>query len=335
MAYPTFKEIERKGFSFHDNARGWLAMDAALTTNPNSTVPYEILNYISPTVIEVLTAPRVANQIFNEVRVGDWTTANYKYPVIENTGEANPYADYGDGAASGVNVNWNNREQYIFQTSITYGDLEVDMNAQARINLVDAKQKAAAQTIAIASNKYAMFGVSGKAIYGLLNDPDLPPAITPAVVNGAVTWADKAALGNSAVNAVYADWQKLFGQLVKQTNGLIDANSEMYLLISPDMAVTLATTSQYNVSVMDMINKNAPNLKVIQVPELSTPFAGNTMMLMVKELSGQDTGELAFGEKLRTGRVVSELSAFRQKFSATTYGFIMKIPAAFAIMSGL
>lgn len=335
MAYPTFKEIEKKGFVFHDNARGWLAMDAALNTIPNTTVPYELLNYISPTVIEVLTAPRVANEIFSERKVGDWTTANYKYPVVEYTGEVNPYADYGDGATAGINVNWNNREQYIYQTSITYGDLEVDMTAQTKMNLIEQKQRGASTTIAIASNKYYMLGVSGKSIFGLLNDPDLPPAITPTVVNGAVTWADKAALGNAAVNAVYADWQKLFGQLVKQTDGLIDATSEMTLLISPDMSVLLATTSQYNVSVMDMINKNAPNLKVIQVPELATPLAGNTMMLMVKDLAGQETAELTFGVKLRTGRVVPELSAFRQKFSASTYGFIMKIPAAFAIMSGL
>ena len=58
-------------------------------------------------------------------------------------------------------------------------------------------------------------------------------------------------------------------------------------------------------------------------------------MLIVPEIMGQPTGELAFGEKIRQGRLVSDLSSYRQKFAASTYGFIMRMPAAFAVMSGI
>lgn len=62
---PTFEQAKRYGFIF-PGARMWatpenrarIAQDAALITTPNTTVPAELLAYIDPMVIEILTAPR-------------------------------------------------------------------------------------------------------------------------------------------------------------------------------------------------------------------------------------------------------------------------------------
>ena len=109
----------------------------------------------------------------------------------------------------------------------------------------------------------------------------------------------------------------------------------MKLLISPARSVQLAMATNFNVSASEMMQKNFPRLEVETVPQLSSETAGETMILMVKQFMGNDTADLAFGEKMRQGRLVPETSSFRQKFSASTYGAIMKMPFAYAVMSGI
>lgn len=342
MANPSLREVAEKGFNFA-HSRDWLtpatakkalAMDAALTTAPNTTVPAFLLQYVSPDVIEVLTAKRAATKIFSERKVGDWTTANYQYPAMEYVGSTGPYADYGDGPSAGVNTEWNIRDQYIFQTTITYGDREVDMSAAAKIDLVAGKQRSAAEIIAIDSNTFYLSGVAGKRIYGLLNDPNLPVAISPNTVSSAVTWVSKLALASGGTKAIYEDVLKLFSSLQGQMNGLIDENTSLKLLLSPGRAVYLKSATDFNVSAEDMLKKAFPNLTIETVPQCSGVSA-EIMMMIVPEAVGQRTGELAFGEKIRQGRLVPDTSSYKQKFSASTYGFIMRLPAAFAVMSGI
>lgn len=338
---PSLNDVAKKGFVFGES-KGWLtedvarrlAQDAALTTTPNTTIPAFLLQYVSPDVIEVLTAKRAATKIFDETKVGDWTTANYQYPAQEYVGSTAPYADYGDGPSSGVNMEWNIRDQYIFQTTVTYGDREVDLSAAAKIDLIASKQRSAAEIIAIDSNKFYLNGVAGKRIYGLLNDPDLPAAITPNTSGSAVTWVAKSALTTGGTGAIFADIVKLFGQLQAQMGGLIDQNTSMKLLVSPGRAVYLTTSTDFNVSVNEMLKKNYPNMEIETVPQLSGTST-ETLMLIITEAVGQKTGQLAFGEKIRQGRLVADLSSFRQKFSASTYGFAMRMPAAFASMTGI
>lgn len=182
---PTFEQAKRYGFIF-PGARMWatpenrarIAQDAALITTPNTTVPAELLAYIDPMVIEILTAPRRAREIFGEEKKGDWTTPYMKWRVDEMTGKTEPYSDYANGTTSGVNSEWQTRVQYVFQTSITYGDFEVDMSSTAKVNLAASKQRAAANVIDIDQNRFYLLGVAGKEIYGILNDPNLPAAIT-------------------------------------------------------------------------------------------------------------------------------------------------------------
>ena len=338
MTNPSLADVAKKGFVFGES-KGWLtdvklAQDAALTTSPNTTVPAFLFQYVSPDVIEILTAKRAATRVFDEKKVGDWTTANYQYAAVENVGSTYAYADYGDGPSSGINNEWNIRDQYIYQTNITYGDREVDMSATAKIDLIAAKQSAAAEAIAIDSNKFYLKGVAGKRIYGLLNDPNLPVAITPNTVSSAVTWASKLALESGGTAAIYSDVLKMFSALHGQMGGLIDENTPMKLLVSPGCSVNLMAATDFNVSVIDMLKKAMPNLTIETVPECATA-SGNIAMLIVPEIMGQQTGELAFGEKIRQGRLVADLSSYRQKFAASTYGFIMRIPAAFAVMSGI
>ena len=335
---PTFEQAAQYVFVF-PNARMWLspenrariAEDAALVTTPNTTVPAELLAYIDPMVIEIMTAPRRAREIFGEEKKGDWTTPYAKWRADEMTGRTEPYSDYANGTTSGVNSEWQTRPQYIFQTSITYGDLEVAMSSAAKVNLAASKQRAAANVIDIDQNRFYLLGVAGKEIYGILNDPNLPDAITAgATGTGSSTkWADK------TTTQIYNDILALFAELSSQSSGLIDRDTPLKLCLSPEMAVRLGAATDFNVSVLDMLTRYFSNISIVTVPELHSMTAGETVFLIAPEVNGQKSGLLAFGEKIRALRVIPDMSSFRQKYVGTTYGGIVLMPFAFAQMTGM
>lgn len=333
----SFAQAAQYGFKF-PQARAWmtgdrnaLARDAALITTPNTTVPAELLAYIDPMVVEILTAPRKAREIFPEQKKGDWTTPYAKWRMDEVTGSTQPYSDYANGTTSGVNSQWATRQQYIFQTSITYGDLEVAMSGVAKLNLASAKQKAAATVLDIDANKFALNGVAGREVYGILNDPNLPAAITAAATGtgSSTKWEDK-----TTVN-IYNDVLALFAELASQSEGLIDQNSALKLCLSPAMAVHLGAATDFNVSVLDMLNKYFPNLTIVTVPELASTSAGETALFVAEEVNGTPVGYIGFGEKMMAGRIIPDMSSFRQKFVATTYGGVVLQPFAIASMTGI
>jgi hypothetical protein len=331
----TIEQARQYGFSF-PGARGWyepnriqqLAQDAAaMITTPNTTVPVELLAFIDPRVIEILTAPRRARELFSETKKGDWTTPYAKWRTDEIVGRTQPYSDFAQTGMSDVNSEWKSRQQYVFQTIIEYGDLETAMTGAARISFAAAKQRAAATIIDIDANKFYLLGVGAKEIYGILNDPNLPPAIT---VSGGAPWANK------NTQQKYDDVLALFARLVKQAAGLIDKDTPLVLALSPEMSVHLGSASDFNVSVLDMLNKYFSSLKIVALPELSgKPAADETMLLIAPEVAGMPSGDLGYGDKIRAGRIVPELSALKQKYVSTTYGGIVLLPFAFAQMTGM
>jgi hypothetical protein len=336
--YPSFNQMKAMGFTF-PGARAWvdrerlgqLAQDAALITVPNTTVPAEFLAYIDPRVVEILTAPRQARELFAEVKKGDWTTAYAKWRMKEVAGRTQPYNDFVNNGVADVNNAWASRNQYLFQTVIEYGDYEAAVSGVARIELAAEKQVSAATVIDIDANKFYLLGVRGREIYGLLNDPNLPPAIAanPSGTGGSLKWADK------NTQAIYQDILALFAELVAQSSGLISNSTPLTLALSPSASVHLGTATDFNISVLDMLNKYFSSLKIVTLPELGNLPAGDTVFLVAPEVNGMATAELAFGEKIRAGRLVGELSALRQKYTSGTYGGLVFIPFAFAQMTGI
>ena len=330
MRKPTFQEMAHAGFHF-PGARAWidgnvpaLAQDAALVSTPNTAVPVEFLAYIDPLVVEILTSVRNARAVFDEVKKGDWTTSYEKWRADEIVGTTQPYSDYQSGTTSDVNSNWIAREQYVFQTTIKYGDREVDMAAQAKIELAASKQRAAATIIDIDSNKFYLLGVAGKSIYGILNDPNLPNATS------VTAW------GSKTTANIYADiLNSLFGPLASRSGGHITNASPLKMLVSPEMNVLLGKATDFNVSVLDMLNKYFSNLEVVVIPELHSQLSGETIFMVCPEVNGTPTGQLAFGDKMRLGRVIPEMSSFRQKVVATTYGGLVYQPFAFSSITGM
>lgn len=323
-----------------------LAMDAipALTSgNPNSAVPALLTTLIDPQVFRILFAPNKAVEILGEVKKGTWLDETAMFPTVEHVGEVSSYGDYSENGHAGANTNWPQRQAYLFQTIKEYGDRELERAGLARINWVNELDQAAAFVIAKFFNLSYFFGIAGLANYGLVNDPNLSAALTPAPkANGGTKWLNGAAL-NATANEIYADIEAVAIQLIIQTQGLVNRESKMTLGLSPGSEGALTATNNFNVNVSDLLKKNFPNLRVVsavQYGQLSASnpqgiAAGNLMQLWADELEGQDTGYSSFNEKLRSHPIVRALSSYKQKQTAGTWGSIIRMPVAMAQMLGI
>lgn len=312
-----------------------IAMDAALQTVANVMVPQLFATWYSPEVVEILQSPTNSTEIFGEEKRGDWKDTVTMFPVSERVGKTTAYTDFGRGPTSDANIEFVQRDTYKFMTFIQCGDLEQELTAGAKINLLSEKQGAAAQTIALDSNSFNLFGVAGYNIVGLLNDPALPAAIDPASVStGASTtstaWADKTAV------QIYNDVLALFNQISKLAGGYVKYNTPMILAVPPSIQGELAKVTDLGVAPnMEALTKYFPGLKLVVLPQLEDEEGVASAMLIVPEIAGKKTGTFGFLEKLRTSRVVLEHTSMSQKWSSSTTGALIFRPFAVATMTGI
>jgi hypothetical protein len=322
-----------------------LAMDAqpALVTTPNSGIPAYLTFFTDPDILRVLTAANEGAEIFGEKQKGEWTTSTLIFPVVERTYEVSSYGDYNNNGRAGINTNFPERQPYLYQTVVEYGELEIERAGLAKIGFVAEQKEAAIDGLNKFGNLTYFKGVAGLQNYGALNDPSLYPAIAPAPkAAGGTAWMS----GNVVVataNEIFTDIQTLVIQAINQSSGLINTKSKFVLALSPAREGALTATNSFNVNVAALLKNNFPNLEVknaIQYGALSAQnpqgsAVGEIMQLWAPEAAGQDSGYCSFNAKLRAGPVVRELSAYKQKLSQGTSGFILRQPFAMATMAGI
>lgn len=313
-----------------------LALDAqpTLVTSANSGIPAWLTSYVDPEVIRILQTPNKGAEIFGEEKSGDWTTETATFMLVENTGEVAPYGDWNNNGRSDANVQWVNRQSYLFQTVVQYGDLQVDRAGLARLNWVGELQTSAALTLAKFSDYTYHFGVAGLALYGMLNDPSLPPAITPATkAAGGTKWVNNGVIVATA-NEIYSDISAMVLDLIARTSGIVQKTDTFKLVMAPQSDVALMATNQFGINVLDLLTKNFPGLSVVTDPRYATA-SGNVVQLWAITFNGTKTGSCAFNEKLRDHQIVRQLSSYAQKKTSGTWGFIAKAPIAVSQMLGV
>lgn len=314
-----------------------LAMDAqpALVTPANSGIPAWMTYYVDPEVIRVLQAPNEGAEILGEVQKGNWLTTTAIFPVVENTGSIASYGDFNADGRSDANTSFPERQSYHFQTHIEYGDREVEQAGEARLSWVAELQQAAALTLNKFQDYTYHYGVTGLQNYGLLNDPNLSAALTPATKTaGGTTWITSSGTPNATANEVFNDVQALFWQLVSQTKGRIKKKDKLTLAMSPGSEVALLSTNVYGKTAAEMIAVAFPNLTVKTSIRYDTQ-SGNVVQLIADRFDGKQTGYCSFTEKMRDHRIVPATSSYKQKKTSGTFGAVIRYPLAISQMIGV
>ena len=200
---------------------------------------------------------------------------------------------------------------------------------KAAVELASEKQVQAADILDIDMNKFYLKGVAGKRIYGLLNDPNLNADISPATVRtNVVLWSAKTTV------EIYNDVIAIFAELEKNSAGRISVDSDLVLACPPGVMVLLGKVTEYGKSVLDMQKNYFTNIEFVTLPELKAGDT-NSVLMCAKTVDGFPVAELAFSEKMRSHQLIPELSSYRQKFSAGTFGAVVLRPFAIQIMSGV
>lgn len=309
-----------------------LALDAqpSLITSQNVGIPAFLANLLDPKSIRILVTPMRAADVYSEVKKGDWTTITTQFPMVESTGQVSSYNDYSNDGNTGSNYQWVPRQSYHYQTIVEYGDRETEMFGLAQINYVADKNYSATLIMNKFQNRSYLFGIDGMDNWGGLNDPSLISPIAPSTKGGGgTTWAAAIAV------EIFNDIMLLYTQLQTQMQGWIDRDTPMTLAMSPIIEPNLGKVTQYTLaSVRVAIKENWPNLKIKTIPEFNTA-SGEYMQLIADEFEGDRTAYAAFTEKLRAGRVIPELSSFRQKRLGGTWGTVIRRPLAIASMIGM
>lgn len=357
MQNPDFAMLAERGATF-EGALDWMkpewkndfmAFDAqpALATSPNTGIPAFLTTIVDPSIITVLFAPNKAAEIYGEVKKGDWTTQTAMFPMVEYTGEVSSYGDWNNNGRTGLNTQFPQRQAYLYQIIKEYGELEMARAGLARIAWAAELDKAAIMVLNKFQNLSYFFGIASLENYGWLNDPSLGASLTPALkANGGTTWFTAGGAINATANEVYNDIVALYEQLVVQGNGLVDIDAEvaMTLGMSPASAVALKFTNTFGITVKGMLAESFPNITIKTAVQYgkSGPsnnnqgiLAGNMMQLTTQNIGGQDTGYCAFNEKLRTHKMVVDLSAFKQKATQGTWGAIIRMPFGVTSMVGI
>jgi len=317
----------RRDLGIDPRTFGFDAAQPLAVTQSNAGIPQFLTTVIDPKFIEVYTAPLNATKIAKEELKGDWTKMTWEFPIVEATGMVASYDDYSTAGEANFQVNWVPRQSYLFQTQTEWGELELERAGLAKIDAANRKNLASAKVMAEFMNTMYFYGFSGLQNYGLLNDPNLPAAISPLQVSSNYLWSLKDALG------VYGDIQLMVQTLINQTSGMVTMESAMKLAMSPSLSVNLTKVTQYNVSVADMLKKNFPHLEVVTAVQYATA-SGNLLQLIADELNGDEVVTTAFNLKVRAHAVVRDSSSFKQKKSGGGWGAIWYQPTGVVQMLG-
>lgn len=315
--------------AWHDDIQ--LAMDAQpqLVTQTNAGVPGFLTNIIDREVITIVTAPSKFATVFGELKKGTWTDMSATFPMVELAGSVSSYGDFNNNGVVDANGNWVPRQSFRYQTHERYGDLTVDLWGVAGISYKAQLDASVAYVFSRFRNRSYAFGISGLQNYGMLNDPSLIAASTPATkVAGGTTWA------LATADEEYRDVLALYVQLLAQMSNNIDRDTPMILALSPGREALLSKLSAFNISARTMIQQNFPNLTIVTIPEYSTT-GGELMQLILPKYMGQQSAYLSFAEMMRAHRLVPHTSFMDQKFSGATWGAIIRRPLAIAQMLGI
>ena len=315
------------------------AMDAptynqpSLITSPNAGIPAFLTTYLDPKLIEVLLTPMKSEDIYGVTKKGDWTTQTAMFAMIEMTGETSAYGDFNEDGRSDANVNYPQRQSFLYQTMTEWGELQLERMGLGKVDWAARLNISSANTLNRFGNLMNFFGVANLQNYGGLNDPSLSAALTPATkAAGGTSWA------NALPTEILADVQAMFAGLQSASTGSpgnVTRDARMTLAIDPTSDVYMANTNAFGLTAAEMIRKAFPGITVKTAPEYLSGTTYSAQLIVDEWFDGQRTAECAFNEKMRAHRIVPATSSFKQKKTAGGWGTIIYRPIGIVTMSGI
>lgn len=279
-AVEMLKGLKAMGFDSSD-----FGMDdalPALVTAANIPAYQQFLQTWLPGFVQIVTQARKIDEFIGKQTIASWEDEEVVQGTLELTGNALPYGDFTNVPLSSWTNTYERRSIVRFEEGLRVGKLEEARSAKMQINDGQQKRDGAAIALDIQRNKVGFFGYNGGAnrTYGFLNDPNLPSYQTVAASgSGSSTfWSSKTML------EIVADLRVAFSGLRTQSGDLIDPNTAAITLgVSSDAIDYLNVVSDLGYSVLDWVNRNYKNVRVVSAPELNDANGGENVFYVYAE----------------------------------------------------
>lgn len=314
------------------------AADSVRQLDPNIGVALPYLTVFNPNIIPMLFTEDQSVGLLSDEVTGQFETTLQNFTFKEFSGRYQPYNDMTTAPTANVNYNTETREQFRFESSIIYGNLEVGTHSLAQINLIADLQESVALTMAKGHEKINLYGVNEMKLYGFLNCPDYESdvqALNVSLNDGSKStkWDDKAQDKRSGANHIAADVIHLFKTITKRTKGIVSNTSDFILVVAPEDYSNLTSINEMGISCMTILKGTLPNIEVRTLPQLSTDNGeGRKIILYPRRVGAMAVGTFGYTEKFTMGELIKQPKSFLQTCRAGTWGAIMKQPKAVGIM---
>ena len=303
-------------------------------TTPNITTPLQFLQNWLPGVVEIVTAKRSIDEILGRSTVGSFEDVQIVQQVIEMTGSAVPYTDFGNVPLANWNPTFVTRTVVRFELGFRVGALEEMQSARMRIDSAAWKNKSAAEQLEIQRNAVGFYGYnSGNGLtYGLLNDPNLP-----AYQNVAnATWSTATFL------EIQQDLLTAFQSLRTTSQGRITPDKDaLTLTIATNSVDYLNTTSDFGISVKDWLTKCYPTTRVVDCIQYNAANGGSNIFtihadsVMDSGTDDQKTFIQVIPATFQLLGVQKMVKGYEQDTANATAGVMCKRPYAIGRWSGI
>lgn len=311
-----------------------------LTTTASITTPLQFLQTWLPGFIKVITAARKIDVLTGVQTAGSWENEEIVQGILEYTGSATPYSDYGNVPLSSWNTNWERRTIVRFEEGMSVGTLEEMRAGKINVSSAGEKRNSAALALEIQRNRVGFngFNSGNNRTYGFLNDPNLPAYVTVAIgAASSTTWALKTFL------EIVADIVSALTTLRTQSKDTIDPNSTpLTLAVSSAVVDRLATMNvQGTQSVKMWLASTYPNVRVESAPELDAANGGaNVFYLYADSLNdgSSDDGRVftqIVPAKFQVLGVEKRAKSYVEDYANATAGVLLKRPFAVVRRSGV
>lgn len=236
-------------------------MDTALTgpAMRSGSAPIQFLQNELPGLVRQLTTVLSIDRIVGMTEAGNWFDEEVYQGTLAYTGKAERYGDSSNIPLANYQHGYEFRSIVVHELGFEVTKLAEAREAAAGVTMNAEKRGAATMALERARQRVGMVGFAGGTrTFGLLNDPGLLPYET------FTTWAGK------TFEEIVADIQTLVSNVIVQSGGNVDENTDFTLVLPLGYNNYLTTPNVMGMSVRRWITENYPRMRV----EFAAEFVG-------------------------------------------------------------
>lgn len=309
-------------------------------TTPSMATAIQFLQAWLPGFVRVATAARKIDDLIGVNTVGAWEDEEVVQGVLEPIGGAQVYTDHANVPLASWNVNFERRTVVRFEQGFEVGSLEEARAARMRVSTAAEKRSSSALALDIQRNRVGFYGYNDgdNRTYGFLNDPALSAYVTvPAGTGGGTGWNTK------TFTEICTDLRVALARLRVNSKDVVDPSSTPITLAVASSAVDyLSTTGEYGqVSVVDWLKKNYPNVRIVSAPELNDANGGVAVFYLYADKvdDGASDDSATFVQvvpaRFMALGVEKRAKGYLEDFANATAGTMVKRPFACVRYSGI